>query len=441
MAHKGLQAVRGMNDLFPEDTVAWQALETILREQLRRYGFGEIRLPLLEHSELFARAIVDVTDIVQKEMYTFLDRNGDSLTLRPEGTAGVVRALIEHGRLRGTQARLYYVGPMFRHERPQKGRYRQFHQLGVEMFGLADPSSDAELIALSARLLDSIGVRAELQINSLGTPEARAHYRELLRQYLRPQTERLCPDCRERLERNPLRVLDCKVESCRTVAADAPRLLEHLDSESAANFQQLRSYLDVLGIPYRVNTSLVRGLDYYHRTVFEWVSDALGAQGTVLAGGRYDGLVEQLGGPATPALGFAAGLERLLALRALAGSAYPAARVQLFLGALDPQAMAAVLQRAEALRVGGVAVVVGGPASLKVLLKQAERSDAQMQAIVGAAQLSGDDAPIRLREQGGSGTWEGPWSELECGLRSLGVDFGTPPPHTERNPMATRSVT
>ncbi|MGC9239113.1 MAG: histidine--tRNA ligase [Acidithiobacillus sp.] len=432
MAHKGLQAVRGMNDLFPEDTSAWQALEATLREQLHRYGFGEIRLPLLEHSELFARAIGDVTDIVQKEMYTFLDRNGDSLTLRPEGTAGVVRALIEHGRLRGAQPRLYYLGPMFRHERPQKGRYRQFHQLGVEMFGLADASSDAELIALSAGLLDRIGVQAQLQINSLGTPQARSRYRELLLQYLRPREADLCADCRDRIERNPLRVLDCKVEGCRAVAAEAPRLLEYLDPESAEHFHQLRSYLDALEIPYRVNTSLVRGLDYYHRTVFEWVSDALGAQGTVLAGGRYDGLVEQLGGPTTPALGFAAGLERLLALQALTGHKLPAARVQLFLGALDSEAMAAVLRRAEALRAVGVAVVVGGPASLKALLKQAERSAARLQAIVGVAQLADGGQPVRLREQDAVGGWEGPWSELEQGLRSLGVDFGAPPPHTER---------
>jgi len=429
-----------MNDLFPEDTSAWQALEDTLREQLRRYGFGEVRLPVLEHSELFARAIGDVTDIVQKEMYTFTDRNGDSLTLRPEGTAGVVRALIEHGRLRGAQPRLYYIGPMFRHERPQKGRYRQFHQLGAEMFGVADASSDAELIALSARLLDSVGVRAQLQINSLGTPQARAAYREHLLRYLRPRAGELCPDCRDRLERSPLRVLDCKVEGCRAVAAKAPRLLEHLDPESADHFRQLRFYLDRLEIPYRINTSLVRGLDYYHRTVFEWVSDALGAQGTVLAGGRYDGLVEQLGGPATPALGFAAGLERLLALRALSGQEPQAAPVQLFLGALDDAAMAAVLRRAEALRAGGLAVVVGGPANLKALRKQAERSAARLQAIVGAAQLVDDGQPLRLREQGGPGAWEGPWSELERGLRSLDVDFSALPPHTGRKLIDTQSV-
>ncbi len=421
MAKATLTAVRGMNDILPPETVAWQNLESAFRAVLALYGCAEIRLPIVEQSALFARAIGDVTDIVQKEMYTFADRNGDSLTLRPEGTAGVVRALIEHGGLRGQTPRLYYLGPMFRHERPQRGRYRQFHQLGVEFFGIASASADAEIIALSARLLHAAAVPARLQLNSLGTPQSRAGYREILLQYLRPQTEQLCSDCQERLERNPLRVLDCKVESCQQIARDAPQLLAHLDPESAAHFALLQELLRSMGIAYEINPRLVRGLDYYHRTVFEWVAEGLGAQGTVLAGGRYDALVAQLGGPDTPAIGFALGMERLLALRAASMGEELAALPHVFLGALDAESLAAIFQRAEELRARGLRVISAGPASIKSLLKQAQRSGAHYQVLLGADDLAADS--VLLKEQEGLAQWQGPWTALDQGLMQLGVDF------------------
>ncbi len=421
MAKATLTAVRGMNDILPPETVAWQNLESAFRAVLALYGCAEIRLPIVEQSALFARAIGDVTDIVQKEMYTFADRNGDSLTLRPEGTAGVVRALIEHGGLRGQTPRLYYLGPMFRHERPQRGRYRQFHQLGVEFFGIASASADAEIIALSARLLHAATVPARLQLNSLGTPQSRAVYREVLLQYLRPQAEQLCSDCQERLERNPLRVLDCKVESCQQIARDAPQLLAHLDPESAAHFALLQELLRSMGIAYEINPRLVRGLDYYHRTVFEWVAEGLGAQGTVLAGGRYDALVAQLGGPDTPAIGFALGMERLLALRAASMGEELAALPHVFLGALDKESLAAVFQRAEELRARGLRVISAGPASIKSLLKQAQRSAAHYQVLLGADDLAADS--VLLKEQEGLAQWQGPWTALDQGLMQLGVDF------------------
>ncbi len=421
MAKPFLQAVRGMNDLFPEDTVSWQVQEQHFREILARYDVGEVRVPIVEHTELFARAIGDVTDIVQKEMYTFPDRNGESLTLRPEGTAGVVRALVEHGGLRGKTPRVYYMGPMFRHERPQKGRYRQFHQLGVEYLGMESAAADAEIIALSARLLKSASVSAELQINSLGTPASRARYREILLAYLRPLAEGLCADCQSRLERNPLRVLDCKVENCQKIAVGAPRLFDHLDPESERHFLQLRRLLDVLEIPYTVNPALVRGLDYYHRTVFEWVTAALGSQGTVLAGGRYDGLVAQLGGPDTPAIGFAVGMERLLALQALQNGQVPLPVPDLFMGAMDEESVAPLLQMAENLRNRGVSAITAGPTGFRALLRQAERSASRYQVLLGVSQLQG--GTVLLKEQLGDRHWEGSWQDLPFGLAALGVDF------------------
>ncbi|WP_308388577.1 histidine--tRNA ligase [Acidithiobacillus sp. AMEEHan] len=421
MAKTTLTAVRGMNDILPPESGAWQRLEQSFRDVLARYGCAEIRSPIIEQSALFARAIGDVTDIVQKEMYTFADRNGDSLTLRPEGTAGVVRALIEHGVLRGQTPRLYYLGPMFRHERPQRGRYRQFHQLGVEFFGIAGASADAEIIALSARLLASAEISAQLQLNSLGTPESHANYREILLAYLRPHAQQLCSDCQERLERNPLRVLDCKIESCQEIASGAPQLLQHLDPESAAHFALLEELLQGMGIAYTINPRLVRGLDYYHRTVFEWVADGLGSQGTVLAGGRYDGLVAQLGGPETPAIGFALGMERILALRALRQASEPVTGPTLFLGALDEAVLPAVFRRAEELRSQGLSIVVAGPGSVKSLLKQAQRSAARYQVLLGASDLTGGD--VLLKEQEGQAEWRGPWAELSRALASLGVDF------------------
>ncbi len=312
---KQITAIRGMNDLYGEQAEAFDYLVNTAQSVLNQYGFSSIRLPLVEKTELFARSIGEVTDIVEKEMYTFDDRNGDSLTLRPEGTAGCVRAVIQNGLAHNQIQKLYYTGPMFRYERPQKGRYRQFHQFGVEVFGLDSVDIDAELIVLSARLWERLGLEnLELQINSLGSQEARQAYRDLLVEYLQAHQSELDEDSLRRLETNPLRILDTKNPDMKAVVDGAPKLIDHLDAESKQHYDELKVYLDDVGIPYTENPNLVRGLDYYNRTVFEWVTTELGAQGTVCAGGRYDGLVEQIGGKPTPAVGFAMGIERLMAL-------------------------------------------------------------------------------------------------------------------------------
>ncbi|MEW8314433.1 MAG: histidine--tRNA ligase [Candidatus Thiodiazotropha endolucinida] len=312
---KQIQAIRGMKDILPQQSPLWQFLEDRVRSVLSRYGYAEIRMPIVEMTELFKRSIGEVTDIVEKEMYTFADRNGDSLTLRPEGTAGCVRAGLENGLIFNQTQRLWYQGPMFRHERPQKGRYRQFHQIGVEAFGLAGPDIDLELILITARIWRELGLRdLELQLNTLGTSEERANYRDQLIVYLRERFDELDEDSQRRLESNPLRILDSKNSRMASVIEDAPSLMEYLGDQSMAHFDRLRQGLDDAGVGYRLNPRLVRGLDYYSRTVFEWVTQSLGAQGTVCAGGRFDGLVGQLGGRATPAVGFAMGLERLIAM-------------------------------------------------------------------------------------------------------------------------------
>lgn len=312
---KSIQAIRGMNDLLPTQAPRWQTIETTLRSILESYGYQEIRMPIVEKTELFCRSIGEVTDIVEKEMYTFADRNGDSLSLRPEGTACCVRAGIEHGLFYNQIQRLWYMGPMFRHERPQKGRLRQFHQIGAEVYGLAGADIDAELILMLARFWKLLGLQdISLQINSLGSANARAMYREHLVAYFSAQPELLDEDSKRRLQTNPLRILDSKNPDLQRLIQDAPQLIDHLDAESQAHFAELRAILDAAGVSYTVNPRLVRGLDYYNRTVFEWVTQSLGAQGTVCAGGRYDSLVEQIGGQSTPAIGFALGLERLVAL-------------------------------------------------------------------------------------------------------------------------------
>ncbi|MCA6951997.1 histidine--tRNA ligase [Pectobacterium polaris] len=313
---KNIQAIRGMNDYLPAETALWQRIENSLKQVLSGYGYNEIRLPIVEQTPLFKRAIGEVTDVVEKEMYTFDDRNGDSLTLRPEGTAGCVRAGIEHGILYNQEQRLWYVGPMFRYERPQKGRYRQFHQLGCEVFGLQGPDIDAELILMTARWWRVLGIadHVKLELNSIGSLDARACYREALVAFLEQHKDQLDEDCLRRMYTNPLRVLDTKNPQIQVLLNDAPVLTDYLDDESRAHFEALGELLTQSGIPYTVNPRLVRGLDYYNRTVFEWVTTSLGAQGTVCAGGRYDGMVEQLGGHATPAVGFAMGLERLVLL-------------------------------------------------------------------------------------------------------------------------------
>ena len=386
---RAIQAIRGMNDLLPDTLALWQRVERRAGEVLQAYGYREIRLPLLEKTELYVRSIGQVTDIVEKEMYTFEDRNGESLSLRPEGTAGCVRAGIENGLLHNQIQRLWYAGPMFRHERPQRGRYRQFHQIGVEAFGMPGPELDAELILMSARLWRSLGVRdVALQLNSLGTPACRARYRELLVGYLEEHRTVLDEDSLRRLHTNPLRVLDSKNPALQGVIERAPSLVDHLDPESAGHFARLRMLLDDAGVQYAVNPRLVRGLDYYTRTVFEWVSGALGAQATICAGGRYDGLVEQLGGQATPAAGFALGMERLAELLAQQEPVAGCGQVQIYMVLLGGPAQRHGALIAERLRDDGVSVecdAAGG--SLKSQLRRADRSGAAYAVLIGDAEL------------------------------------------------------
>ncbi|WP_029570438.1 histidine--tRNA ligase [Pantoea ananatis] len=350
---KNIQAIRGMNDFLPADTAIWQRVEDVLKSVLASYGYSEIRLPIVEQTPLFKRAIGEVTDVVEKEMYTFDDRNGESLTLRPEGTAGCVRAGIEHGLLYNQEQRLWYMGPMFRYERPQKGRYRQFHQIGVEVFGLQGPDIDAELIMLNARWWKALGIadHVRLELNSIGSPEARANYRDALVAFLEQHKEALDEDCKRRMYSNPMRVLDSKNPDIQTLLNDAPHLGDYLDVESREHFDGLRALLDDAGIAYTVNQRLVRGLDYYNRTVIEWVTDSLGSQGTVCGGGRYDGLVEQLGGRATPGVGFAMGMERLVLLvQAVNPEFEPARNVDVYVIASGQGVQSAAMQLAEKLR-------------------------------------------------------------------------------------------
>ncbi|MCD2354944.1 histidine--tRNA ligase [Pantoea sp. MHSD4] len=350
---KNIQAIRGMNDYLPADTALWQRIEGVLKQTLASYGYSEIRLPLVEQTPLFKRAIGEVTDVVEKEMYTFDDRNGESLTLRPEGTAGCVRAGIEHGLLYNQEQRLWYMGPMFRYERPQKGRYRQFYQIGVEVFGLQGPDIDAELIMLNARWWKALGIseHVRLELNSIGSLEARAHYRDALVAFLEQHKDVLDEDCKRRMYSNPMRVLDSKNPDVQHLLNDAPQLGDYLDDESREHFSGLCALLDDAGISYTVNQRLVRGLDYYNRTVIEWVTDSLGSQGTVCGGGRYDGLVEQLGGRATPAVGFAMGMERLVLLvQAVNPEFEPTSNVDVYVIASGQGVQSAAMQLAEKLR-------------------------------------------------------------------------------------------
>ena len=380
-----LQAVRGMNDIKPEDSPYWQQLESTIKAVLASYGYQEIRFPIVEKTELFKRSIGEVTDIVEKEMYTFEDRNGDSLTLRPEGTASCVRASIQNGLLHNQLQRLWYMGPMFRHERPQKGRYRQFHQVGVETFGMSGPELDAELILMTARFWQRLGLEGlELQINSLGTKESRAAYRVQLVDYFKQHLDKLDDDSLRRLDGNPLRILDSKNPALVELIAAAPKLNEHLDEESREHFAALCGLLDDAGIAYRVNPCLVRGLDYYSRTVFEWVTDQLGAQGTVCAGGRFDSLVEQLGGKPIPAAGFAMGLERLLEL--VRDNLTPANLPHVYLVVAGEKAQSKGLLLAERLRneVPNLRLLAHcGGGSLKSQFKKADKSGAQIAFILG----------------------------------------------------------
>ncbi len=405
-----IQAIRGMNDILPEETPVWRYLEETVTRLLASYGYEEIRLPILEKTELFKRSIGEVTDIVEKEMYTFEDRNGDSLTLRPEGTAGCVRAMLEHGRVGNQQAqRVWYRGPMFRHERPQKGRYRQFHQVGIEVFGLEGPDVDAELILMTARLWRELGLAdaVTLQLNSLGSAAARAAYREILVNYLQANHAKLDEDSQRRLHSNPLRVLDSKNPDMQALIEAAPRLIEHLDDESRAHFEGLCAILDAAGIRYEINTRLVRGLDYYGRTVFEWVTDRLGAQGTVCAGGRFDGLVEQLGGKPTPAVGFAMGLERLTALIDPEVVPMERFRPHVYMVRVGEQAQVAGHILAERLRdaLPGLRLLMNaGAGSFKAQMKRADRSGAPLALILGDDEVANGTAGVKPLRDGGEQT-------------------------------------
>lgn len=401
---QSLQAIRGMNDLLPADTPLWAGIEDTVRDLLNRYGYQEMRIPLLEYTALFQRSIGEVTDIVEKEMYTFADRNGDSLTLRPEATAGFVRACIQHGLLHNQIQRLWCIGPMFRYEKPQKGRSRQFHQVDVEVFGLEGPDVDAEMILLTARLWRELGLNGmQLQLNSLGSPQSRAAYRDHLVRYFESRYDELDDDSRARLHRNPLRILDSKNPQLAGPIADAPLLLDHLDDASAAHFETLRAMLDQADIAYRLNPRLVRGLDYYNRTVFEWVGDHLGAQNTVCGGGRYDGLVAHLGGRPTPGIGFAIGLERLALIAAACGfrntrDTLPHA----YLIMVGPRAERQGLVLAERLRdqLPGLRLTVNcGGGSFKSQFKRADRSGARYALVLGDDELDSERIAVKTLRQ------------------------------------------
>jgi histidyl-tRNA synthetase len=387
-----IQPVRGMNDVLPEAIGAWQYFESGTRELLTDYGYQEIRVPLVEHTELFQRAIGEHTDVVGKEMYTFTDRGGDSLTLRPEATAGIVRALISNGMLRGQRHKLWCLGPMFRHEAPQAGRYRQFWQVDVEVVGSPGPDVDAELIAMSARLWRRLGIEGlTLHLNSLGTPDSRRVYRAQLVEYLEAHASQLDDDSRRRLVGNPLRVLDSKNPDMQEVIRGAPLLTEYLDTESRAHFEALCDMLAAIGVPYEINPRLVRGLDYYNRTVFEWITAYTGAQNAVCSGGRYDGLIAQLGGDATPAVGFAMGVERLVALLVAARRIPPAAPPDVYVVVGGPQAVTPALALTERLRTERPGVRfelnVGG-GNLKAQFRRADRSGATLALIIGEDEIA-----------------------------------------------------
>ena len=401
-----LQAIRGMNDVLPDDSGAWQQLEGVARAIFADYGYREIRLPLLERTELFKRAIGEFTDVVEKEMYTFEDRGGDSVTLRPEATAGIVRACISNGLLHNQRQKVWCMGPMFRYERPQKGRYRQFHQIDVEALGFAGPDVDAELILMTARLWTQLGVRGlTLNLNSLGTPESRRDYRARLVAYFERHGDVLDEDSRRRLGGNPLRILDSKNPAMAEVIRGAPLITDYLDPESASHFERLRAHLDANGVAYVVNPRLVRGLDYYTRTVFEWITTDLGSQDAVCSGGRYDGLVAQLGGEPVPAIGWALGQERLVEIMRLQGLVGAAGQPEVYLVLAGDAAEAIGLGLAERLRdaVPGLRIEANcGGGSFKSQMKRADKSGARFAVILGDNEVAGGTAALKsLRDDGG----------------------------------------
>ena len=414
-----IQPVRGMNDVLPEQIGAWQHLEGSVRALLTEYGFQEIRTPVVENTALFKRAIGEFTDVVEKEMYTFTDQGGESLTLRPEATAGVMRAMISNGMLRGARHKLWTIGPMFRHEKPQKGRYRQFYQVNVEAIGFAGPDADVELIAMTARLWRRLGIeRVKLNINSLGTPDSRRVYRAKLVDYFQGHEARLDSDSKRRLEGNPLRILDSKNPEMQEIVAAAPILTDYLDAESREHFDTLCNSLQDIGVAYEVNPRLVRGLDYYTRTVFEWITDALGAQDAVCSGGRYDGLISQLGGDPTPGVGFAMGIERAVELLVQAQGAPAPATADVYVVVSGPRAAAAGPGIVERLRdqLPRVRFELNlGGGNFKAQFRRADRSGAALALIVGDDELARGTVGVKpLRQE--AGQTECPIAELAAGV-------------------------
>jgi len=417
---KKLQAIRGMHDILPDKTPLWQMLEKTMSAVCQQYGYSEIRMPLVESTDLFCRSIGEVTDIVEKEMYTFDDRNGDSLSLRPEGTASCVRAGLEHGLFYNQIQRLWYQGPMFRHERPQKGRYRQFHQIGIECFGMSGAEIEAEVILMSYRLWKNLGLATELtlEINTLGTSEERAAYKGILVEYFKQHSEQLDDDSTRRLKSNPLRILDSKNPAMQVLIEAAPRLIDSLGDESVQHFKKLQGYLTDAGVSFKHNPRLVRGLDYYSHTVFEWTTTSLGAQGTVCAGGRYDGLIDQLGGKQTPAVGLAMGVERLVLL--LEQHEWSKASPLAYIVYQGEQARKEAIQLAERLRdqlpEQGI-ILHCGEGSLKSQFKKADKTGAKLALILGEAEVDENKVSIKfLRDR--QEQQEVPQSELEKFLKN-----------------------
>ncbi|EGQ8285631.1 histidine--tRNA ligase [Vibrio parahaemolyticus] len=397
---KTIQAIRGMNDCLPTQSPLWQKLENTVKNVISAYGYNEVRMPIVEETNLFSRAVGEETDVVSKEMYTFDDRNGDSLTLRPEGTAGCVRSCIQNSLINRDEQRLWYMGPMFRHERPQKGRYRQFHQCGVEVFGLNGPDVDAELIMMTARLWRELGIdkHVRLELNSIGSQEDRADYRTALVAFLEQHIDVLDEDCKRRMHTNPLRVLDTKNPDIQAILGDAPRLSEYLGEESKAHFAGLCELLDAAGIEYTVNERLVRGLDYYNRTVFEWITESLGAQGTVCGGGRYDGLVEQLGGKPTSAVGFAMGLERLVLMLETLELTDVRRSVDVYVVTAGEGTMMAGMKLAEQLReaISGVRVMNHfGGGNFKKQFKRADKVGAVVALVLGENEVADNTVVLK----------------------------------------------
>lgn len=401
---KKIQAIRGMNDLLPADSNIWSFLDSTISNLLLSYGYKYCRTPNIESTETFARAIGEVTDIVEKEMYTWKDNNGDSLTLRPEGTAGVVRMMIEHNLPREGIQKVFYNGPMFRHERPQKGRYRQFHQVGAEVFGVSDAKIDAELISITQILWKTLGIDAELEINSLGSAQSRASYREILSGYFNDNKDQLDEDSLRRLKTNPLRILDSKNKELESLISGAPKMIDYLDDDSNHHFNALKNYLESLDISYKVNPKLVRGLDYYNQTVFEWISNDLGAQGTICGGGRYDGLVEKMGGNATPAIGFAMGLERIALLIEDKSDQIINKRPHLYFASIGDSANIESMNLSKKIIEALPHISITNDMSIGTLknqMKKANKSEADFAMILGEQELSEGHISIKpLKGQG-----------------------------------------